>query len=270
MAIQNFRICFKKMIKDILDIFPNSFPAYFSEVIFQLNYVDEERDQLYKYLIESNCCENIDSLLCDYIDQKWEARRERNISRNLGDTILLAKKAIDEGKEELVCDIKTEKVKDDLRIVFKVSSDDFCISDSNNFDTQASDGVHLLLCSTDGYSYNSFFFFPKEHNGSYKVITCDVLNNPHTILEDTVVKTDFVKNDDFYIITVVLSNEFLIESHMDAYFYLGVVVSDCSNETKRRKNQLILAEEESQWYNSIFFAKVYMNENFISEKGRLY
>ena len=84
------------------------------------------------------------------------------------------------------------------------------------------------------------------------------------------VKTDFVKNDDFYIITVVLSNEFLIESHMDAYFYLGVVVSDCSNETKRRKNQLILAEEESQWYNPIFFAKVYMNENFISEKGRLY
>ena len=83
--------------------------------------------------------------------------------------------------------------RENLKMVFKVSSDDFCISDSNNFDTQSSDGIHLLLCSTDGYSYNSFFIFPKEHNESYNAITCDVLNKPYTVLGDTVARTEFEK-----------------------------------------------------------------------------
>lgn len=265
-STQNLRICFKKMIMDILDIFPNFIPTCFVEEIFKLNYVDEERDQLYKYLIESNCGENIDDLLCAYIDQKWEARKEKNISISLGDTIVLAKKAVDEGGEELICEIKTEMDRENLKMVFKVSSDDFCISDSNNFDTQSSDGIHLLLCSTDGYSYNSFFIFPKEHNGSYNAITCNVLNKPYTVLGDTVARTEFEKNDRFYIITVVLSKNFLIESHMEEYFYLGTVVSDCSNETLRRKNQLVLSEDESQWYNPAYFAKIYMNKNLTAGK----
>ena len=45
---------------------------------------------------------------------------------------------------------------------FMVSNNDFFISNIDNYDTQASDGVHLLLCGTEKYSYNSIFFFPKK------------------------------------------------------------------------------------------------------------
>ena len=55
------------------------------------------------------------------------------------------------------------------------------ISDIDNYDTQTSDGVHLLLCGTEKYSYNSIFFFPKQIDGEIRVVVCDVLNNRNSV-----------------------------------------------------------------------------------------
>lgn len=258
---QKFRICFKKMIIDICEIFPDSFSESFIQMIFQLDYVDDERDRLYKFLIDSEIKEhdkNMDYILSNYINENWETRREKNIYRKVGEKISLAKKSSNEIEQGLKCDIVIQKITNGLKIIFEVSNEDFFISDSNNYDTQTSDGVHLLLCGTEKYSYNSIFFFPKEINGSIKVVVCDVLNNRNIVFDDTLIRAEFLKTNRTYTIKAVLCNEFIEKNHLASYFYMGLVVSDCSSKTKRRKNQLILSEEDSQWYNPTYFAKIDM------------
>lgn len=137
-----------------------------------------------------------------------------------------------------------------------MSNDDFYISDIDNYDTQTSDGVHLLLCGTEKYSYNSIFFFPKQIDGEIRVVVCDVLNNRNSVLTDNLIKAEFSKTETDYTITAILSNEFLKENNLNSYLYMGLVISDCSSETHSRKNQLILSEEDSQWYNPTYFAKI--------------
>lgn len=259
---QKLRIFFKKMIMDILEIFPNAFPECFIHTVFQLDYIKDERDQLYKYLVESEIKEKgkaIDCILSNYVNDNWKIREGKNVHKKVGTSFNLTKKFSD-GKayQELSCTIDSEKVQEGLKLSFKVSNDDFYFSDIDNHDTQASDGVHLLLCGTEEYSYNSIFFFPKEINGKIKVVVCDVLNNRNIVLEDNLIRAEFLKTDEYYIITAILSNEFIEEHHLASYFYMGLVVSNCSSETHRRKNQLILSEEDSQWYNPTYFAKIDM------------
>ena len=265
--MQKLRVCFKKMIKDILDIFPNAFPDNFTELIFHLDYVDDDRDQLYKHLIEQNNNRDTDGLLCNYINEKWDERHEINICNEFGEPISLAKKTTNQVRGNLKCDIKMDKIKDDLVVTFKVSTRDFYISGLDEFHTLSSDGVHLLLCSTNVYSYNSIFLFPKENNGSYKVIACDVLRKPYAILDDSTIKADFTKTEDGYVLTAILSNKFLSENHLDPYFYMNVIIPDCNPETQTRRDQLMLTRDDSQWYNPMFFAKIYMNKSLTDKKA---
>ena len=254
---QKLRIIFKKMIFDILRIFPSVFPKSFVDTVRKIDYVEDERDKLYKYLIDIdiNNCNDFDALISKFIDDNWDARRKKNICEKVGETILLAKKSLGE-KQELNCVIDTEKTKKGLKIVFKVSNDDFYISEMGNYDTQTSDGVHLLLCGTEQYSYNSIFFFPKQNDGEIRVVVCDVLNNRNIVLSDNLIKAEFSKTEMDYTITAILSNEFLKKNNLNSYLYMGLVISDCSSETHRRKNQLILSEDDSQWYNPTYFAKI--------------
>lgn len=267
---QKLRICFEKMIRDILDIFPSVFPESFAELIFDLDYIDKEWAQLYKYLIEQNNNRDTDRLLCNYINANWDKNREANMCIKIGEPISLTKKATDPEKGSAKCDIKIDKINDDLVMTFKVSTKDFYISGLDEFHTLSSDGVHLLLCSTNVYSYNSIFLFPKENNASYKVIACDVLRNPYEILDDTTIKADFTKTEDGYVLTAILSSKFLSENHLDPYFYMNIIIPDCNPETRERRGQLMLTQDDSQWYNPMFFAKIYMNESFADENNRLY
>ena len=223
----------------------------------KINYIEDERDQIYKYFIDTNVSssDDFDALLSNYIDDNWEARREKNVHNKVGETISLTKESSEE-KQDLSCVIDTEKITEGLKIVFKVSNDDFCISEIDNYDTQTSDGVHLLLCGAEKYSYNSIFFFPKQIDGEIKVVVCDVLNNRNIVLSNNLIKAEFSKTDKDYTITAMLSNEFLKENNLNSYLYMGLVISDCSSETHRRKNQLILSEDDSQWYNPTYFAKI--------------
>ena len=255
---QKLRIIFKKMILDIIEIFPNAFPESFLRTVFHLEYIDDERDQIYKYFIDTNAnySDDFDTLLSNYIDGNWEARRDKNIFRKVGEAISLIKESSDETEQDLKCVVDIEKIAEGLKMVFNVSNDDFYISEIDNYDTQTSDGVYLLLCGTEQYSYNSIFFFPKQIDGEIRVVVCDVLNNRNHILTDDLIKAEFSKTENDYAITATLSNEFLKENNLNSYLYMGLVISDCSSETHRRKNQLILSEDDSQWYNPTYFAKI--------------
>lgn len=256
---QKLRIIFKIMIFDILEIFPEAFPQSFVETVCNLYYVDDDSDHLYKYSIDldiNNSSKNFDILRSRYINDNWEYRRENNIHKKVGENIPLVKKSSNKINNDMSCNITTEKIAEGLKIVFKVSNDDFFISEIDNYDTQSSDGVHLLLCGTEQYSYNSIFFFPKKIDGQIKVIVCDVLNNANKVLEDDLIKADLSKTENDYTITAILSNKFLKENYLSSYLYMGLVISDCSSETHHRKNELILSEKSSEWYNPTYFAKI--------------
>lgn len=84
------------------------------------------------------------------------------------------------------------------------------------------------------------------------------MNDVNKVLNDDFVTTQFQKTDSDYTITAIFSNKFIEKHHLNSYFYMVMVISDCSSETQYRKNQLILSEEDSQWYNPIYFAKIYI------------
>ena len=248
------------MIFDILQIFPNAFPQSLIETVYKISYIDDERDKIYTYLVDTDISisDNIDNLLCKYIDENWNKRQMNNLYKKSGESFSLVT-----GKNKIACDLSCsiciKSISEGLKIIFKVSNDDFCVSEIGDYNTLASDGVHLLLCGTEEYSYNSIFFFPKEIDGEIKVIVCDVFNYRNKVLDDDLINAKILKTENDYTITVILSNVFLEENHLSSYFYMGVVISDCSSETHSRKNALILSEETSQWYNHIYFAKVVIN-----------
>ena len=255
---QKLCISFEKMIMDILEIFPGAFPDTFIKTVYRLDYIENETDRLYNDMLASDK-NNIGRLLCNYIDNNWTLRKENNIHIQIGDSFDLIKNSITQQCEtELSCKIATKKMPDGIELTITVSDDDFCFSKIDNFDTMASDGVHLLLCSTENYSYNSIFFFPKLIDNKIKIWAYDVLNN--TVLDEDFVKTYFSETKDGYIITILFSNEFIINNHMKNYFYMGLVVSDCNSEEKHRTNGIILSAVDSEWYNPIYFAKINMNE----------
>ncbi len=50
---QKLRIIFNMMINDIIEIFPNAFPKHFINTVINMDYVYDERDILYEYIIDS-------------------------------------------------------------------------------------------------------------------------------------------------------------------------------------------------------------------------
>lgn len=257
---QKLRIIFKKMLLDVIAIFPETFPPKVLNALLHHEYCDDQRDEFYKYLIKANVNgenSNYSYELCDFINENWD-RRERNIHIRIGSGISLSKEYINGENVNLTCEITTSKVPNGILLTFEVPADDICISDLNTFDTQSSDGIHLILCGTANniFSYNSIFLFPKLIDGKMCVVACDVLKNSSKIIDNIYIQASFEFKNDTYLITALLSNEYILRNNMISYFYMGILVSDCSNETKRRKNQLILSEDNTQWYNPVYFARV--------------
>lgn len=258
---QKLRVCFKKMILDIIDIFPGLFPDNLMEVIDQLDYVEDDRDRLYEYLIYAKIYkyDNLERVLEDYIEVNWRKREERNICKNIGDCISLSKKISTNGMQELNCIIDIQKNAKGLELSFNVSNDNLCITENDDYDTLTSDGVHLLLCGTEKYSYYSIFLFPKKINNTIKVVVYDVLNNKSIDSNERLINAEIQMSEEGYIISVLLSNGFIVTNYMQSYFYMGLIVSDCSNESHSRKAELVLSEEDTLWYDPTYFAKILMN-----------
>lgn len=255
---QKLRVCFKKMIMDIIEIFPDLFPDSLLKIINQLNYVEDYRDRLYEYLtkIEIYQHDNMEGIIQNYIEVNWQKRKERNICKNVGDSILLDKQVSTNEREKLSCFIDIQKRKKGIELSFNVLNDSLCITETDDYDTLTSDGIHLLLCGTKEYSYYSLFFFPKKIENTIKVIVYDVLNNRSINPTEQLICADFRLTEEGYTITAILSDKFIEQNCFRPYFYMGLIISDCSNESHSRKAELVLSEENSLWYDPTYFAKI--------------
>lgn len=255
--IQKLRIVFKYMVEDILEIFPNVFPAKLVDAINSLEYVSEQNDDIYKIIRAAKAVHDNEGhlVLSKYIDENWNYNNTA-IYKRLGESFKISKPVGEEPSENktLSCELLIDRCEKGISLQFTVSDDDFYVSDYNNFGTLESDGVHLLLCGTQKYTYMSIFLVPKIKNDSIEVFAYDVLNN--TVIDSMDIQARIQKYDDYYILKAVLSNEFLSRHEIDKYFYVGFVISDCDRETKYRKNALVSAEPATEWYNPLHFLKI--------------
>ncbi len=192
-----------------------------------------------------------------YIDDDWNKRQESNIHMKIGESFELTnEETAGESQTELRCSVGTKLLAGGMELTFTVFDEDFYFSDIDDYDTLRTDGVHLLIYGTEKYSYSSIFFFPKLIDGDIKVIACNVMNNLNEVLSKKLVKTDFTKMKNGYVITATLSNEFIVNNHLNHYFYMGLVISDCDRKTGFRTNQIILSGIDYEWNNPVYFAKI--------------
>ena len=84
----------------------------------------------------------------------------------------------------------------------------------------------------------------------------NVLNGVNSKIDNSLISTSFHKFESEYIIKIVLKNEFLKINNIEEYFYLGLIISDCSSKMKKRKAELILSKPANEWYNPVHFAKI--------------
>ena len=258
---QKLRIIFNMMINDIIEIFPNTFPKSFIDAVNNMEYVIYEKDDLYKYIMDSNSLnKNIDAILSGYIDYQWNNRVYKNLQIDSVGGFTLDNPIIKDQEINnyylLTCNVQVKKSENGIKLFFKVTNNDFCFSKEKDYDTQTSDGVHLIICGTEKYSYNSIFLFPKIVDDEIVVIPVNVLNSENSEISDLLISTSYQKFETEYIITAVLKNEFLKRNNIEKHFYLGLVISDCSSKTKKRKGELILSNPYNEWYNPVYFAKV--------------
>lgn len=258
---QKLRIIFNIMINDILKIFPCVFPKHFISTVTNMDYIYDERDILYKYIIDSKSANTtVENILNKYIDSQWDSRSHKNILINsVGEFTLdnpIIKTEEINNNYALVCNVQVKKSNEGIELEFRVSTDDFCFSEIKDYNTQTSDGVHLIICGTEKYSYNSIFLFPKILDDKIVVIPVNVLSSVNSEISDLLISASYQKFKSEYIVKAVLKNEFLKNNSIDEYFYLGLVISDCSSKTKKRKAELILSNPHNEWYNPICFAKI--------------
>lgn len=258
---QKFRMLFKKMIEDILMIFPAAFSKEFIETIYSLNYINDEIDIIYTSIIESkSSVKNSSLLLSNYIDSRWHERSKHNI-QIFGKGLIELNKVILLGGDissnfNFNCKVSIEGTDDGVNFVFNITNDDFCFSDTNDYNTLTSDGVHMIICGTEKYSYNSIFLFPKYTGDNITVIPVDVTGDAHRSIEKKYISAKCKVSKSKYTITAVLEKEFLRKNNIEKSFYLGLVISNCTSKTKKRVSELILTEPYTEWYNPVCFAKI--------------
>lgn len=259
---QQLRILFKKLIHDILEIFPEALSKQFINTVDCLRYIEGDRIVLRKHRVETNLLtEQVGSALARVIDAQWNANAKENICIYRSGTFVLNNMIVRDVETLdtnwcLTCAVSVEKIGKTVRIEFKIANDDFCFSNTADFNTQTSDGVHLMICGTEQYSYNSIFLFPKIIGGEPVVVPVDVLNDVNREIDTHYISAVYSATEQEYTLAVVLKEAFLRANHLDNYFYLGLVISDCSSKTQRRKSELILTNPDGEWFNPIYFAKI--------------
>lgn len=253
---QKIKIVFKKMISDIVEIFPDVFPDDVLEAIYNMKFAECEKDLFYNAYYEEfpiDSKELPDNFLARFIEESWKKRRDKNIVKNIGDSLYFEESTDENFK--LTCTVNSYRKSDDIILKFCVSKNDFYCSEENEYSTHKSSGVHIILCGTEGnsYNYNSIFFTPKQNNGNVVLISRDLIND--TNIEDDLIKAQIDIHEDKYIITAIFTNKFLKQNNIEKHFYMGLVISDCSSKTKERKCTLISTEDKSRWYDPTCYIK---------------
>ena len=200
---------------------------------------------LFRYFVNTELIEsNIEYGLCNYIEKNRVRKNSINIKLKKKERFILKNTVYcDENTEsnfEVDCNVLFRMLNGNLEVIFEVSNNDFCFSDEYNYDTQTSDGVHLIICGTKKYSYNSIFFFPKKKENKIEVKCIDVIKNVE--IDKTLINASFCRLNSSYIISAILTKKFLLKYHLNEYLYMGLIVSNCSSRTKRRVSQVILTE----------------------------
>ena len=262
---QKLRIFFKKMIRDIVKIFPDVFPDRCMEIINNIEYIDDEHDVWCKRILDYDCFEeDIGHILSEYIDEYWERHATQNMHIKVGEGFTLnnpyIKNEENDDNYKFICTVSTEKVDNGLKLTFKVSDSDYCFTNIDDYNTKASDGIHLMIFGTEQYSYNSIYIFPKIINGEVRAIPVDVKSRERFVVDTTLVDTACEFTDGCYTVTVTLTKKFLQENSLTNCLYMGLIVVDCSSKTKGRRAELVLSDKYSEWFNPTYFAKIDINK----------
>lgn len=253
---QPLRIFFKQMIYDIDKIYSGVLPECFLKAVKELEYVYNITDELvYKPFIDSENSINEKStnkILCNYITKMKRYFIVKNDSLNIGESILL-KSSVENSR--LSCKLTTQMHNKGIEFTFDVTDIELVLSDANTYNTASSDGIHLILYSSEVYAYKSIFLFPKkEKSGNIKVYACDVLTKPY-IIDDSLITRSFDLTHHGYIIKTVLSIMFLEQNNISDFVYLNFMISDCDPLTHIRKETLLPINDIANWYDPSYFIK---------------
>lgn len=90
------------------------------------------------------------------------------------------------------------------------------------------------------------------------VVAVNVHNDMNTVIEKTDIRAELTQTACEYSISAVLTHKFIGINHLDPYFYMGFVISDCNRETMRRQRYIVLPKDNAQWFNPLYFAKIEM------------
>lgn len=254
---QPLRIFFKQMIFDIDEIFNGALPDFFIKAVNELDYKENITDELsIKPFINSKSGLNEEyrqKILCRYIKEMRLLLNDKGKSLSIGEENSI--KSSDKNSR-LSCNMKTEKCADGIKLVFEISDNDILMSPADEYNTASSDGVHLVLFNPAPYFYKSIFFFPKRGNdGKIYVKVCDVLSEPYLLKQD-IISADFGLTDDGYVITALLTSEFLKSGNIENEVYFNYMISDCDAHTRQRIETLLPMDSVENWYDPSYFIKL--------------
>ena len=256
---QKLSSIFNIFVEDILAIFPNAFPNSF------LTAATKKAANYEQLLIHTNhvCLEPVyrdrKIALSNFINAMWKENIQKNILLDREGAFQLRSAVSEQEKSIPFCKVKIQKNEDCLRIEFDIHCHDCYFSDVNNFNTQGSDGVHIIVCGVKRYFYDSVFLFPKYINEEVVILPVNVLDEQHPrVVDSKHIQGTYEWKSFGYRVTAFIFDEYLCQNDLEESFYLGLVISNCSSTTKSRKYELTLTEDPSEWYNPIFYAKISM------------
>lgn len=260
MRNQRLRYVFIKMISDIMHIFCDSFPRHFENNVNRLMYVYQENDDLYQYLTKTGQLGNcVESYICKYIESRRKSKINIYLAHDSSGHVIRHSAAISmKSNEEKVAVVRTVHLShsnNSLRIVVRFDEHKLCFSYDQSIDTMRNDGFHLILCSLNGYSYHSYFFFPRETSMGKRIYVYDFVHNQY--IPDRMIKATWGQDSDNRDqIIIELCKPFLETYAMESDVYMGYLMPVYSEREGRRVSEISTSPILTEWYNPLYFYHV--------------
>ena len=258
---QRFSVFFKKMIYDIIEIFPETFPQRIMDLVSRINFSKNENYSYHnKFLDIYIGNRDLSKSLSAFVNDYWEGPSELCLNSNSEATYFLSQDETFKGNHASAlpktfgCKCCFSKYGDNLRMVFSIEKNKLCCSKTNQYTTQDSDGVHLIFCGTKAYSYNSIFLMPKNENDKIKIQSYDTLSQ--TLLNNNLITAELKENENNIVIDLNCSKEFINKNSLSNCFYLGIIIPYCDEQSGKRIGQLSTCDKVEQWFNPIHFLKI--------------
>lgn len=248
---QRLNIVFKFMLLEILRTFPKIIPRFCVMSFLSKQYVNYEKNTRLNEILFA-LCNSFESGqgIGRYIDNNWNLHN--SAVKKIGNQYIFKNST-----DQFATNFIISKAGDGLLLSFEICDDDLSFSELDNFNTLQSDGIHLLICNTNSYSYNSIFLFPKCLEGEIKVFAYDCISNE--LIKNQYVEAFCDITSHGYNMKIQFKGKFLKENNIKEFFYLGVIISNCKKDCERRVSSLMHTELESEWYDPTHFLKIETN-----------